>query len=398
MNIIDRYIFRELFKVFSLGVLVLTSVLFLDKILFLTEMIINKNVSVPNILQLLVYICPAFLVITIPMGVLVGTLIAFSHLSADSEIIAMKATGISFMRMLRPVFCLALVTYAITNVIMVYTLPWGNQSFRELIFRILKSHAGYEINEGVFNNEYKDMVLYVTSKDPQDQVMRGVFISDSSSAEGQRVITAEEGVLLSSGDSQALVLQLKKGTIHQLEKESGGYRILSFDNYNLVMDVPDPTSGGGKIMKGNREMSIGELRARIRSLEQEGQSHNMELVELHKKFSIPFTCLLLGFIGAPLGIKTARAGRSGGFAVSLVIILLYYIGLISGESLGGAGKLPPVLAVWLPNIFIAALAAYLVQKAKNETPFVFIEKGVEMAVEYFQKIKKILFKDVGIRV
>lgn len=398
MSIIDRYILRELVKIFLLGSMVLTAVLFLDKILFLTEMIINKNVSLINVLKMLAYISPAFLVITIPMGVLVGTLITFSHFSADSEIVAMKATGVSFLRMLRPVLFLSLGTYFATNLIMIYALPWGNQSFRDLIFKILKSSAGYEINEGVFNNEYGNMVLHVMEKDPQTQVIKGIFIADANSENGQRIITAKEGMLLSDKETQDMVLQLKDGTIHEMGKETQEYRLLSFDKYNLVIDIPDPTRKGGKFMKGNREMSISELMKKIEALREEGHEYNVELVELHKKFSIPFTCLLLGFIGAPLGIKTARAGRSGGFAVSLVVILFYYVCLITGESLGGAGKVPPLLAVWMPNVFIAAIGGYLVKKTSRETPFVFFEWLVDSVVESFQKLKKTLFKEKEFRV
>lgn len=398
MSIIDRYILRELVKIFSLGAMVLTAVLFLDKILFLTEMIINKNVSIINVLKMLVYISPAFLVITIPMGVLVGTLITFSHFSADSEIVAMKATGVSFLRMLRPVLFLSLGAYFFTNIIMIYALPWGNQSFRDLVFKILKSSAGYEINEGVFNNEYGNMVLHVMEKDPRTQVMKGIFISDADAENEQRIITAKEGMLLSDKETQDMVLQLTDGTIHAMGKETQEYRLLSFDKYNLVIDIPDPTRKGGKLMKGNREMSISELLKKIEALREDGHEYNVELVELHKKFSIPFTCLLLGFIGAPLGIKTARAGRSGGFAVSLVVILFYYVCLITGESLGGAGKVHPLLAVWMPNIFIAAIGVYLVRKTSRETPFVFFEWLVDSVVDGFQKLRKKLFKEKEFRV
>ncbi len=394
MSTLDRYILRELFKISSLGIFVLTSVLFLDKILYLTELIINKDVSLLNVIKLLTYILPAFLVITIPMGVLVGALITFSHFSADNEIVAMKATGTSFIRMLRPVLFLSLFSYLAANIIMIHVLPWGNQSFRNLIFDLLRSHAGYEIKEGVFNDEYNNMMLYVNEKDPQDPRMKGVFISDSTSKNSHRIITAKEGVLLSDKNSHALILQLKNGTIHQSEEGKIGYRLLSFRNYNIAIDIPDPTKGKSKLMKGNREMSIDELLKKIQILREKGKEYNIQLVELHKKFSIPFTCLIMGFIGAPLGIKTARAGRSGGFAVSLVIILLYYICLISGESLGGAGKIPPAIAMWMPNIFITALGGYLVHKTAKETPFVWMEKLVDLIAEYSQKIKKKLFKDI----
>ncbi len=396
MTIIDRYILRELTKIFLLSTFVLTGVLFLDKVLFLTGLIINKNVSLVNVVKMLLYISPAFLAITIPMGVLVAALITFSHLSAESEIIAMKATGISFPQMLRPVLYLSLTTYFFSNIIMFAALPWGNQSFRDLIFHILRSKAGTEIKEGVFYNQFKDMVLYVNKKAINDPIMQGIFISDSTTKEGQRIITAKQGILFHDNKSGNQIFQLKDGTIHQWEEKNQGYRILSFNKYSLPIDVPDPTRQGGRLMKGNREMSVGELLKKIESLKKDGKKFSMELVEFHKKFSIPFTCLILGFIGAPLGIKTARAGRSGGFAVSLIVILFYYVCLIFGESLGGTGQLPPAIAMWIPNILIMAVGCYLVNKTTKETPIVFMEKFIGWVVECAQKIKSMFVKDVGI--
>jgi len=398
VTIIGRYIFRELCKIFFIGTMVLTAVLFLDKILFLTEMIINKNVSCWNIFRILTYLSPAFLVITIPMGVLVGTLVTFSHLSADSEIVAMKATGISFFRMLRPVMLLSFLTYLITSFIVIFALPWGNQSFRSMVFKLLRTHAGYEIKEGIFNNKYNGMVLNVLEKDPMTQVMKGIFIADSTKKDRERIITAREGIFLTDRKSASQVLQLKHGTIHEREKKSGEYRLLSFDVYNLPIDIPDPTKKGGKLMRGNREMSIHNLMKKIRALQKKGKPCNVELVELHKKFSIPFTCLILGLIGAPLGVKSARAGRSGGFAVSLMIILFYYICLITGESLGGAGEIPPILAMWAPNLLILGIGLYLVKKTAREKPFVWLGIMGDFAAAIFTRLKRTLLKDRTIQV
>ena len=132
MKTIDRYIFRELLKIFTISVGVLTTMLFLDKILFLTEMIVNKGVSFMEVVWMMVYIAPAFLALTIPMSVLVASVVTFNEMSGENELVAMKASGWSFLRILKPLLIFSVMAYVCTNFIMFYALPWGNQSFKQI--------------------------------------------------------------------------------------------------------------------------------------------------------------------------------------------------------------------------------------------------------------------------
>lgn len=397
MTKINRYIFSELFVVFVISIIAMTGALFLDKLLFLTGIIINKGVSFFNVAKMIVFIAPAFLVLTIPTGVLIASVVTFNRLSADSEITALKAGGVSFYQMLVPVMYLSVMAYILTGIMMVYGLPNGNQAFRELLFQILRTQAKYEIKSKLFNNDFKNMVLYVEEKDLDSPKMKGIFISETTKDGENRIITAREGAFLSDKKTFVMQMRLSDGAIHRIGKDKKNYHTLKFERYVLEMEIPKPEDIGGKLLRGNRELSISKLNEKIAQFKKEGIPFSTELVELHKKFSIPFTALLLGLIGAPLGIKSSRSGKSGSFTISLFVIVLYYIMLLTGESLGSSGKVHPFLSMWFPNFILIAFAVYLVYKTANELPFTYWQYFSDKFAELFYHIKRIVLSDIKIQ-
>ena len=147
---IDKYIFKELFKIFIISTGALTTLLYLDKFLFMAEMIVNRGVSSWELLLIMIYISPAFLALTIPMSVLFASVISFNQFSANNEWIAMKACNRSFLELMKPVACFGLFAYFLANIIMFWALPWGNQSYKILIYDIIKNRANVEIKPNIF--------------------------------------------------------------------------------------------------------------------------------------------------------------------------------------------------------------------------------------------------------
>jgi lipopolysaccharide export system permease protein len=386
MTTIDRYILKELIKVFTLSVTALTAILFLDKTLFLTELIINKGVEFTEVCLMMLYISPAFLALTIPMSVMVAAVVAFSQFSADSELVAMKASGFSFLRLMRPIFVFSVAAYIATNFIMFYALPWGNQSFKQIIYDILQNRINFDIKENVFNKDFDNLVILIENKE-NDHHLKKIFIADSTQTQTPKVILAEDGKIVSDPQTLRIQLNLTNGTIHELSQKGSHYQILNFDRYDLTLALPKSQDLQRKAMKGNRELSFTELRNKINRLKAEGSKTNYEEVELSKKFSLPFTCLLFGFIGAPLGVKSSRSGKSGSFSISAVAILIYYVGLISTQNLGSLGKINPLISVWIPNLIALVVAYYLVSKMHKEIPFRFLNHIEDFFFIVFQKIK-----------
>jgi lipopolysaccharide export system permease protein len=365
MKILDRYIVGELLKVFLISMGAITGVLYLDKFLLMAEMLIRWGVGFLDMLRLIVYLAPAYLAVTIPMSVLVATVIVFNHFSSTNEWTAMKVGKWSFLRLLGPGIVFACTAYFLSSAIIFVALPWGNQSYKELIHDLTINHTPINIKPNVFNREFNNLTLYVKEKE-KDSHFKGIFISNMRKPESPQIISAEEGFLIKSPDTSKIRFQLKKGTIHEVNPSVGNYQTVNFDGYDLIMDIPAPVRMSAKAFVADRELSPRELIERIKFFKNQGLKFSGPAVELSKKFSIPFSCLVFALLGIPLGIQSGDSGKSGGLAICLGIVLAYYFCLISSQNLGMLGTINPYLSVWIPNIVALLPAIYLTYKMQSE--------------------------------
>ena len=391
IKIIDRYIIQELIKVFLISTCALTMVLYLDKFLFMAEMIVNRGVSFFEMCRIMMYISPAFLALTVPMSVLVASVVAFNQFSAYNEWVAMKACNLSFLQTMRPVLIFSLFTYFLAAIIMVYALPWGNLSYKKLIFNIIKTRASIDIKPNVFNYDFKNLVILVKGREGQSK-LTGVFIADSTQSETPKIITASRGLILPNPESLKIQLELTNGTIHELGNTRSDYQTINFDMYDLTLKLPDTERLEKEALVGNRELSIDQLLMKIDELKNEGLPARGAQVELSKKFAIPFTCLLFGLLGAPLGIHSSRSGKSGSFAMCVMVILLYYMGLIFMQNMGRVGKLEPYSSVWIPNIIMLMITIYTSYKMQKDLPFRLTEWVADRTIIIYEFSRNTLSK------
>jgi lipopolysaccharide export system permease protein len=245
-----------------------------------------------------------------------------------------------------------------------------------MIFNIIKTRANIDIKPNVFNRNFDNMVLMVKEKKSQNSYS-GVFIADNSFKGSTKIILSEQGSILSDPANFRIQLQLRNGSIHDLAKRGEDYQIMKFDQYNLTLDIPGTDQLKKKKILKPREMSISELKQHIEAKEKADSSDYTEKVELSKRFSIPFTCILFGIIGAPLGITSRRSGKSGGFVFAILIILAYYVSVVLLQNVGRAGIINPYFSVWIPNIVLLFAAIYVGYKTQKEKPFKTLNKIIE---------------------
>lgn len=382
VRVLDRYVFLEIAKVFSLGILIFMTILILEKIHFLSELILNNSVPAATVIRLLTYISPEFLSVTVPLSVLLATIMTFSRFSADNEITAMRACGISIPRLLYPVVVLSGIACLLTAFFTLYAQHRGNFQFRKEVVTIMKSAANYTLKERVFNDDFQDLVIYIGEKPSNSRMFRNIFISDATQ-EHPRVITAKEGIIEYDPKTDRLLFHMREGSVH-VRQSVVDYRVIYFSDYNLVLKAG--SSEVSEFVKAPREMSLGEILERIREEASSGQPANPEKVELHKKFSLPVSCLVMGLLGAPLGIRFQRGGRTGGFGLAVLAIFINYTILVAGQGLGTEGEIPPALAMWGPNILIGAVAGFLILRLTKEVmPFGFILYLNEVRERWFNR-------------
>ena len=375
MRLLSRYIFKELVSVFALALLIFTLVLLLSRVLGLTDLVLNKGVPLSVVLKLLVYLSPSFLILIIPIALLVSAITVFSKLSTDSEIVAMKATGMSFLHMLGPVLVLSVAAYIATSYLIFVAFPTGNLAFQQAMFNLVRSKAALDIRPRVFNDTFSGLVLYAQEVPANDNVVRGVFIADRRQRDQSQTIVAQEGRLIPDPARRRVVLQLRNGTIHKLLPGRERYQILHFRRHELALNLRGLLEAG-QPKKGVKQMTADELRLLVDQAPPGSREGAIALVEYYKKFSLPVAALLLGFVGAPLGMFNRRSGRPGGFVISAAVVLFYYLLFTMGEGLGDEGRIPALWAMWMPNVVIALLAVYLVSKTAMEQPFTYAESAM----------------------
>ena len=387
-NTIDRYIFRELLKIFLISVIAMTMVLYLDKFLFIAEMIVNRGVSFMEMVMMMTYISPAFFAITIPIAVLMASVVTFNQFSAHNEWVAMKSCSRSFIQLMKPVLFFSLFSYFLANIIMFWALPWGNESYKSLVYDIIKNRANINIQPNVFNRDFNNLILLV-KEHHKDSLLKGVFIADTRNPEAPEIITSEEGIIFPNPKTLKIQLKLNNGIIHETSKERGEYQILNFDRYDLNLSLPDTERLEKEALVGNRELSISKLKEKIIRMKAKGLPTSGAEVELSKKFSIPITCLLFAFLGAPLGIKSSRSGKSGSFGITIAVILIYYLGLIVTQNLGRIGEIHAYTSVWIPNIILIVTIVYVNYKMQKELPFKFFENLISLLITIVEILKNI---------
>lgn len=376
INIIDRYILRELIKIFLITVGALTTVLYLDKFLFIAENIVNRGVSILEVFLIMIYISPSYLALTVPISVLVASVATFNQFSASNEWVAMKSCHLSFMQTMRPVLIFSIFTYIVAVIIMVYALPWGNYAYKQKTYEIIKNRADINIKPNILNYDFKDLVILAKKREKKFQ-FRDILIADTTQSKSPKIITANQAIILPNIESLKIRLELTSGTIHELGDKLSEYQTINFDTYELNLSLPDTAQLEKEALVGHRELSINLLLKQIKDFENKGLPTFAAKVELSKKFAIPFTCLLFGLLGAPLGIHSSRGGKSGSFATSIMVILLYYMGLIFAQNMGKSGQVEPYSSIWVPNIIIFFVIVYTSYKMQKDLPFNFTNRIVD---------------------
>jgi lipopolysaccharide export system permease protein len=363
-RIIQRYLFFEMLGPFFTSMGVFTFVLLMAKIMELTDLVVAKGVGLDVVGRLLLYTMPYFFVFTVPMATLLGVLLAFLRLSSDNEITALKAAGVALTQLLPPVAAMAAIAWAMCTVLAMWALPWGNNNFENLLYQVARSKAELALRERVFLDTFPGLVLYI-NRLPGEGNLQDVFIVDERDPGRTHTIVAKRGKIFPAQQGKIL-MRLMDGSLHSVGEGLKSAQTANFETYDVVMEAggggPGPRTG-----KHDKEMYLGELLEYMDGLKPGSKPYNLAEMEAHKKFTLPFSCLVMALIGLPLGTHS-RSGRSWGVAVALVVFAAYYLMLSAAYSFGASGGYPPRYGMWVPNLVFALLGVMMFNRELKETP------------------------------
>ncbi len=373
-TLLDRYIVNEMLPPTGLGLLLFTFILLLQSITQLLGILIGRSADPGTIFRIFLYLLPSIFAVTIPMAFLLGVLLAFGRLASDSEIVALRASGVSPARLLRPVLALALAAGLVTFWVMAVALPAANQAHRQTMFALIVNKARAGVKPRVFSDDnlVPGMVLYVSDIPAETGQWKDIFIHDVRDPAMPKVILARGGQILVDESEKAVSMHLEDGALYSVktaEPESDRFQRFVSSDFPLPTDAFFPATA---LSKGDREMTLRELDKHIADARAHAKNPLEAarfMVEWHKKFAIPVACLVFGLLGLGLSLGTKKEARSAAFALSVGVIFVYYVFIRLGEQAGDTGMLPPAMAIWAADVVLGLVAVALLVMNHREAAF-----------------------------
>lgn len=356
---LEGYLLKEMIRPFFLGVAGGTTLLLGNQLFLYTDLLVKKGAPPITILQILILNLPAILVVTFPIAGLFATLLTLGKMGADSEIIALRAAGVSYRSLFIPVLIIGLAISGLAFFTNDYVVPLTNQKVRTLNHNLFISQDAILFDPGEMFKVDNELWFYIGKVDKETKQMQDVVILDRNAEVGSlrypQVITAERA----RQQGQSWILE--GAIVRRYDDEGQTYYEgqVGTMELNVVNELANLVKGE----KVPQEMSSRELKTKIQGLQEDNAAPEETTrlwAEWHLKFAIPLASFFSILVSAPLGLQAVRqTGRYGGVAVAIILVFLYYVLLSIGRALGKAGVLDPWLSAWLPNMVFGGLGFLL---------------------------------------
>ncbi|MDR3135526.1 MAG: LptF/LptG family permease [Deltaproteobacteria bacterium] len=370
-RVINHSILAEIMPSFLVNLLIFSFVLLMARFISLTDLVLNQGVGAMVVLRIFVLIMPKMLDYSIPMATLLACLTTFLRMSADSELTVLKSSGLSLFKLMSPVIGFGLVTTFLTGLFNVYVTPAANTKFRFELLAMAKARADLAIKEQVFVRDFPGMTIYVGQLPTSNtETMSNVVINDHRSEFENSVIVARTGILDIDAASNLLLFRLFDGVIDRFYTDKESVDSIFFDVYELKIS-PGPEFEGEVATTSRRRQDMptsklfGEAEFRVQN---NVPWAHLFVMEYHRRYSLPITCLLMALIGMPLGASFRAKGRNFGLAIGLAIFVIYYFLFTLGWTLGETKYLSPTESIWLPVALIALVALWLTLGLNKNSP------------------------------
>jgi len=362
VRILTRYILGEILSHTLIGAVIFTFILFMKELPKILEMAVHNSSTFTSLVEIVLFMMPNFFMVTIPMAVLVGVLLGYSRLASDSEIIAMRASGLGIGYFLRVGAIVAVSGTLLGLANSLYVAPRANQAFMAMV-KELSSQASYEIQPRVFDEDFRNFVLYVQDVRSGTGAAnwRQVFIADVSDPAAPKITTAASATVVSDS-TQALLMRLRNGSEHEtVAGQPDQYNVSTFDTTDFPFAASQQNEGHlGRVDTPIYAMPMGELRQHIHT--PDGKRF---LIELHKRFAYPAACVVLMLVGVPLGVTSRRGGKGSALVATIGLVVVYYSLTLIGIALARQNWIPAFLAVWMANLLFTAGGVILLWQMAN---------------------------------
>ncbi|MGD8331819.1 MAG: LptF/LptG family permease, partial [Acidobacteriota bacterium] len=363
------YVLRELAAPTLMGFGLFTFFMLMNVLLGLATMIIKDRVPAADVGLLFLYNVPHVIVLTIPMAVLVGGLLAFGRMSADSEIIALRSSGVSLYQLTLPILLVGLVATGITLYLTLVAMPWGNNATIQHQWRLINTRTLVgEIRPRVFETPFSNFTLWVDDVADDQQTWKRLLLVRTD-VNPPEVLMAETARLRYSPETKETWLELENGYRYAGGNTAEESSVTAFLAHEVQLGRGLTADEVKAVDKSERMMNLGELRDQVAERRAEGRPYNIFAVEIHKKFAIPAACLVMALIAVPLGASTRRHTKATGYLIAIGVIAVYYVFIDGGEKFADEGAISPWLGIWAANLVIGAAGLLLLWNRAREKDY-----------------------------
>ncbi len=358
LKIIDRYLLKELANPFFFGIAGFVMIMLGNTLFIYADLIIRNKVPPGIVGMLLLYNLPAAMVVAFPVAFLFAVLMALGRMAKDSEIIAIRAGGTSYRRLLIPVFVAALAVSLLNFIFNESVVPWANHQSQKLIQEMILKQPLPAIQEDIFFNAGDNRYFYIKKVDRKANKLYNIIIFEKKAYNTPpKVITAE------SADFTGSAWELYSGMIHEYDAQGFVSQEIKFDRMHIAFDRDTFQFFSG--VKSPQEMSSKELSTQIQLFDKGGADTKVLKVDYYFKYSIPLASFFAAMIAAPLGLMFYRGGGYLGVGLSIVLVFIYYVMMSFSRSFGINGVLPPVLSAWSQNLLFGVVGLLLLWRVSR---------------------------------
>lgn len=362
LRILDRYIFQEVVLAFLFAICAFTAVFIGSGTLFrIARYITDYGASLSSVVKIFFYGLPNIIMWTFPMSMLLATLLTFGRLSSSSEITAMKSCGISFSRIAAPAIFLGIIVTICAILFNEHVVPWANTAYNNVVYYEIQGNTELKSQDHIIVKEITgdkiQRLIYAREYKASDETLEGVTMQVFD--ENGKVTHVENATYAEWRNDQWV---MHDGMIYDLADEQRTHT-MKFDQQILPINASPRQIV--REQKKTEELTMSELKAQIEIMKSQYANTNKLETELYQRITVPMASLIFALIGVPLGLQPTRTPSSMGFALSVVIIFLYYAVMTLSNAIARSGAIPPIYAVWIPNIIGLFAGIVLIYRASR---------------------------------
>lgn len=347
LRILDRYIFQEVVFAFVFAICAFTAVFIGSGTLFrIAKFITDYGASLSSVVKIFIYGLPSIIMWTFPMSILLATLLTFGRLSSSSEITAMKSCGISFARIAAPAIFLGVVVSGCAILFNEHVVPWANTAYNNVVYYEIQGNTELKSQDHIIVKEITagkmQRLIYAREYRAKEEILEGVTMQVFS--DDGKVTHVENATFAEWRDEQWI---MHDGMIYDISDDQRTHT-MKFDRQ--ILPVKASPQQIVREQKKPEELTMRELKDQIQIMKSQYANTNALETELYQRITVPMASLIFAIIGVPLGLQPTRTPSSMGFAISVVIIFVYYAIMTLANAIARSGAIAPMYAVWIPNI------------------------------------------------